>query len=87
MQFRSEDGARLDRDIVVAWAVAGDDVSTQLSIARTGAEHRCFTDAYGLLTVMPPAQRPQHVPRDLIVLIGGKAGLCDQRSENPNCWW
>lgn len=72
------EGARLDRDLVVRWAVAERDVGASLVVARPDggahAEH-----AYGLLTVVPPAPEAVAavVPRDLIVLLdtsGSMAG-------------
>jgi Ca-activated chloride channel family protein len=72
------DGARLDRDIVVRWPVAKQEVGMAVQIARPsdGAHTR---HAYALLSVVPPALAPHGerdreassaaVPRDLIVLL------------------
>lgn len=59
--------ARLDRDIVLRWRVATPTVGLSLTTARPAAGH----DAFGLLTIVPPAAsaKPIAVPRDLIVLI------------------
>jgi Ca-activated chloride channel homolog len=60
-------GARLDRDIVVRWPVATPAVGLSLASARPDKGD----DAYGLLTVVPPARTAQATPvaRDLIVLL------------------
>ncbi|HVV86949.1 MAG TPA: VIT domain-containing protein [Kofleriaceae bacterium] len=62
----AEDGARLDRDVVLRWAVAGREVGLSLDHVR-GASG----DAYGLLTLVPPARaaKAAAVARDLIVLL------------------
>ena len=60
-------GARLDRDVVVRWAVAAPEVGLSVNVARkAGAEA-----AYGLVTLVPPRAeaRPRAVRRDLIVLL------------------
>jgi Ca-activated chloride channel family protein len=65
--FRLVSGARLDRDIVVRWPVATPGVGLSLTSARPVKGD----DAYGLLSIVPPA-RAAHaapVPRDLIVLL------------------
>lgn len=60
-------GARLDRDIVVRWPVATPAPGLSLACARPGSGN----DAYGLLTIVPPAKEahPVAVARDLIVLL------------------
>ncbi|MGE5182620.1 MAG: VIT domain-containing protein, partial [Acidobacteriota bacterium] len=60
-------GSRLDRDIVVRWPVATPAVGLALASARPAKAG----DAYGLLTIVPPARdaKPLAVPRDLIVLL------------------
>jgi len=60
-------GARLDRDVVVRWPVATPSVGLSLAAARLAKGG----DAYGLLTIVPPAKdaKPVAVPRDLIVLL------------------
>jgi len=59
-------GARLDRDIVVRWRVATPNVGLSLASAA-----RANGDAFGLLTIVPPAKdaHPVAVARDLIVLL------------------
>jgi Ca-activated chloride channel family protein len=63
-------GARLDRDIVVRWPVAAPSPGVSLATARSGAGSS-LTDAFGLLTIVPPARatKPTPVPRDLVVLL------------------
>lgn len=68
-------GARLDRDIVLRWPVAG--AATGASLAMMRPEHG--DDCYGLVTIVPPARTApaRTLPRDLIVLIdtsGSMAG-------------
>jgi Ca-activated chloride channel family protein len=64
-------GARLDRDVVVRWAVATPRVGVSLDAARPamGRPHAC--DAYGLLTIVPPSSLASYRPvsRDVIVLL------------------
>ncbi len=59
--------ARLDRDIVLRWRVATPTVGLSLATARRAGDH----DAFGLLTIVPPAAAAKvtPVPRDLIVLL------------------
>jgi Ca-activated chloride channel homolog len=59
-------GSRLDRDIVLRWPVATPTPGLSLATARPATG-----DAYGLLTIVPPAKeaKPVAVPRDLIVLL------------------
>jgi Ca-activated chloride channel family protein len=59
--------ARLDRDVVLRWAVAAREVGMTLDAMCTAGGDA----AYGLLTVVPPvpAVRAAAVPRDLIVLL------------------
>jgi Ca-activated chloride channel homolog len=63
------EGARLDRDLVVRWAVARPEVGLSLATARPSQGHG--DDAYALLTIVPPAKAAHAtpVPRDLIVLL------------------
>ena len=75
VEFGDVAGARLDRDIVLRWPVAGQATATSLAMAR--AEHG--DDCYGLVTIVPPApsSQPRTFARDLIVLIdtsGSMAG-------------
>jgi len=63
-------GARLDRDIVVRWPVATPTVGLALAAARP-PEGRAGNDAYGLVTIVPPARDAKATPvaRDLLVLL------------------
>ncbi|MEO7735494.1 MAG: VIT domain-containing protein [Kofleriaceae bacterium] len=67
LELRDVAGAKLDRDIVVRWPVAGAAVGLALQVARPAERD----EAYGLLTIVPPAREVNHraVARDLIVLI------------------
>jgi Ca-activated chloride channel family protein len=73
--LRDAGGARLDRDIVVRWPVAGP--ATGISLATCRADRG--DDCYGLVTIVPPANtaRDRALARDLILLIdtsGSMAG-------------
>lgn len=59
----SEDGARLDRDVVVRWTVPRPHAGVTLRSARRPEA------IYGLLTIVPPASPDATLPRDLILLI------------------
>ena len=67
VRFADGDGARLDRDVVVRWPVAGTSPGVSLDLGRPAAQ----TDAFGLLTVVPPtrAAAGRAVGRDLILLL------------------
>src|SRR4029079_11522671 len=77
--IRREDGvwvelreaSRLDRDVVVRWAVSTPKVGVSLSTGRSARRRALSGDAFGLLTIVPPSSvasfRP--VSRDLIVLL------------------
>jgi Ca-activated chloride channel homolog len=66
VSLASEDGARLDRDVVVRWPVAGGAVGTSLDLGRPAGQR----DSYGLLTLVPPEVRWQRpARRDLILLL------------------
>ena len=62
--------ARLDRDIVVRWAVARQEPGLTLRRARPASGTASDPDAaFGLLTIVPPAARQSVVPRDLVLLL------------------
>lgn len=65
----SDDGTALDRDLVVRWAVAEDDIGVALDVARPEAGHGASDHAFGLVTLVPPATTARSVSRDLIVLL------------------
>jgi len=66
-ELRDIAGARLDRDLVLRWPVAGPTTGISLAVTRPERGDDCF----GLVTIVPPtpAARPRALPRDLIVLI------------------
>lgn len=67
VRFADGDGARLDRDVVVRWPVAGTSPGVSLDLGRPVTQ----SDAFGLLTVVPPtrAAAGRAVGRDLILLL------------------
>ncbi len=67
----SEEGAPLDRDVVVRWPVATPAVGVSLTPCRPEAGREHAASAYALLTLVPPRPeaRPRSVPRDLVVLL------------------
>jgi Ca-activated chloride channel homolog len=69
--------ARLDRDVVIRWGVAGDAPGARLETARLAQGKARSDTQYGLLTLTPPRKAPRAVARDLIVLLdtsGSMAG-------------
>ncbi|HEY2749278.1 MAG TPA: VIT domain-containing protein, partial [Polyangia bacterium] len=68
-----EGGARLDRDLVVRWPVAAAEPGLTLDVARPADGKPHATNAYGLLTLVPPARGAgvdrAKVARDLCFLI------------------
>jgi Ca-activated chloride channel family protein len=79
VQFASESGASLDRDVVVRWKAAQLKIGVELDVARPAkgpsAEH-----AYGLLTLVPPSVEAKMaaVARDLIVLLDTSGSMSGQ---------
>jgi len=69
--FVDEQGARLDRDVVVNWQVAANQIAAGVVVARPGNGHARGGSGFGLLTLVPPSQRERLEPvaRDLIVLL------------------
>jgi Ca-activated chloride channel family protein len=68
----SDGGTRLDRDIVVRWPVAQARPGVALDVARPGADKPHYTQAYGLMALVPPAIQSRITPpvaRDLCLLI------------------
>jgi Ca-activated chloride channel family protein len=70
-EMPGETGRPLDRDLVVRWAVAQPEVGARVDVARPPASSAHATDAFALLTVVPPTPdaRVAPVARDLIVLL------------------
>jgi Ca-activated chloride channel homolog len=64
-------GGKLDRDIVVRWAVAALDVGLAVQVARPDGSSANGRNAYALLSIVPPSPDAKYaaVPRDLIVLL------------------
>ena len=84
VSLAAEEGAALDRDLVVRWPVAAAAPGAVLDAGRPavgwpGAPVDRSAHAYGLLTLVPPAQAaPDACRRDVIVLIdtsGSQAGM------------
>ncbi len=71
VSFAAEGGARLDRDVVVRWAVGEAKVGVSLDLGRPPADRASAASSYGLLTVVPPepGSPARAVSRDLIVLL------------------
>lgn len=64
----SEDGAALDRDVVVRWPVAAPAAGAAVTCARGGRGEAAETTA-GWLTLVPPTVAGAALPRDLILLL------------------
>jgi Ca-activated chloride channel family protein len=66
----AEEGAPLDRDVVVRWPVAAPAVGVSLAAFRP-ASGPLAESAFGLLSVVPPAPEAgaPEIPRDLVVLL------------------
>jgi Ca-activated chloride channel family protein len=71
VELRDVAGAKLDRDIVVRWPVAGTAVGLSLEVARPRPGGQGGDEVFGLLTIVPPARGAKARPltRDLIVLV------------------
>jgi len=67
--LRAEDGARLDRDVVVRWPVAAPEVGLALDVGRPPAGHPRAGSAFGRLVLVPAAAARPSVARDLVVLL------------------
>lgn len=65
----ADQSAGLDRDVVVRWPVATPAVGLGIDTARAGSERATVSDAFGLVTLVPPVRPTPAVPRDLIVLL------------------
>lgn len=71
VELSDPSGARLDRDVVLRWAVAKREVGLSLQTARPAVSAPHGHNAFGLLSIVPPAPDAGYasVPRDLIVLL------------------
>jgi Ca-activated chloride channel family protein len=71
VELAADGGARLDRDLVVRWAVAAAAPGLQLDVGRPSDGKPHASRAYGVLTLVPPspAERTARVPRDLCLLV------------------
>jgi Ca-activated chloride channel family protein len=78
----AEEGAPLDRDVVIRWPVAAPEVGLSLDLHRP-AGGRLDRRAFGLLTVVPPAPeaRPEPLPRDLIALLDTSGSMSGEPLE------
>jgi len=65
----TEQGASLDRDVIVTWPVATPNVGVEVDVARPESSHPRSSSAFALVTVVPPRVLVAPVSRDLIVLI------------------
>lgn len=70
-----DEGAALDRDVVVRWPAAPPELAAELSVARPPADHAVSRRAFGLLTLAPPTSPPRPVPRDLVILIDASGSM------------
>lgn len=69
--------ARLDRDVVIRWSIAGEAAGARLETACLADGKARSGEQFGLLTITPPRNAPRAVARDLIVLLdtsGSMAG-------------
>ena len=69
------DPARLDRDIVVSWSAAKQEVTASVRVARPAEGERFAASAFGLVTLMPPSVPLPHAPRDLVVLLDASGSM------------
>jgi Ca-activated chloride channel family protein len=67
----SEDGAALDRDLVVRWPCADLRPVPTLDVFRPPAGHASAGSSFGVLTIVPPLPQaaPSRFSRDLVVLL------------------
>lgn len=77
VRFSDAAGERLDRDIVVRWRAVAPEIGIALATARPPARAPHGGDAYGIVTVVPPAKRAakKHVVRDLVVLVDTSSSM------------
>ena len=79
----AEEGAPLDRDVVIRWPVAAPEVGLSLDLHRPAGGRLGDGRAFGLLTIVPPAPetRPEPLPRDLIVLLDTSGSMSGEPLE------
>jgi Ca-activated chloride channel family protein len=76
-------GAALDRDIVVRWAVPGQAPVCSVRTARPPATEGTAGDAgYGLLTIVPPIAAASTLSRDLVLLLDVSGSMNGQPLEH-----
>lgn len=65
------EGSKLDRDLVLRWAVAKPEVGIAVACARPPRDAATAHHAYALLTIVPPSPDAKLTPvaRDLVVLL------------------
>jgi Ca-activated chloride channel family protein len=79
----AEEGAPLDRDVVIRWPVTAPEVGLSLDLHRPAGGRLGDGRAFGLLTIVPPAPetRPEPLPRDLIVLLDTSGSMSGEPLE------
>jgi Ca-activated chloride channel family protein len=75
--LRSVEGARLDRDVVVRWAVTSAEARADVALAAPAATHAHAGKSFALLTIVPPDPTVEidRVARDLILLIDSSGSM------------
>src|SRR5262249_27795805 len=77
------EASRLDRDVVVRWAVTTPKVGLSLSTGRPERARALAGDAFGLLTIVPPSSVASFRPvnRDLIVRLDTSGSMANEPLE------
>jgi Ca-activated chloride channel family protein len=83
VRLRDEGGSRLDRDVVVRWPVARPEVGLSVGVGRPARGEPRHESAFGLLTVVPPAEETPLGPmaRDLVVLLDTSGSMSGEPLE------
>jgi Ca-activated chloride channel family protein len=81
------EGAKLDRDVVVRWAVGARDVGASLAVARPSRGQPHADLSYGLVTIVPPLPEAGFAaaPRDLIVLLDTSGSMGGSPLDQAKC--